>query len=202
MCHVNDQPGEHPDLGSASPSGTRSATDLVRPQATGPDAEPPGPPAARRRRRLDRGLLIASGVIALALIVMVWGLLGAVTGSEGIDRPEAIEELTPVENAIQVLQQEPVIVDLQFGYEAELTIDGITLPTTTIGEVDVEPGEQLTLPPTAIFDPGNSIISFQPVDGALIETFSAGTHRVRLVYWRIDEGRAGARSYTWTFNAV
>jgi len=157
---------------------------------------------APRRRRVDRGLLVASLVIASGTVLVVWGLFVAVTGDEGVDRPAAIETLTPVENAIQVLQQEPVIIDLEFGYEGTLTIDGVDLPTTRIGEIDVEPGEQLDLPPTAIFDPGNSIISFQPVDGAAIESFSAGVHQVRLVYWRIEEGPDAARSYTWSFNAV
>ncbi len=192
---MTDEYAERSDLDLAAPTGPEPAPD---PGPHSRSAERQAPP----RRRLDRGLLLASLLIAGGIVVVVWGMFGAVTGNEGIDRPAAIETLTPVENAIQVLQQEPVIVDLQFGYEATLTIDGIELPTTTIGQIDVAPGEQIEFPPTAIFDPGSSIISFQPVEGAPIESFAAGTHQVRLVYWRVEEGPEAARSYSWSFNAV
>lgn len=192
---MTDEYAEHSDIDLASAAGAEQPASI----ATRDD---PLVPAHPRRRGLDRGLLLASLVIAGGFVLVVWGLFGAVTGNEGTDRPTAIEALTPVEDAIQVLQQEAVIVDLQFGYEGRLTIDDIDLATTTIGEIVVDPGEQLELPPTAIFDPGNSIISFQPSEGAAIESFSAGTHRVRLVYWRVEEGPDSARSYTWSFNAI
>ena len=143
------------------------------------------------KRRVDRGLLIASLVIACGLILVIFGVTTALTGSDGIDRPEAIESLQPVENAVQVLQQERVVVDLQPGYEARLVIDGIELPTTIIGQTEVdpsdqpEPGQQVDLPTTAVFDPGNAVISFQPVEGALIESFSEGLHEARVIFWRI-----------------
>ena len=154
------------------------------------------------RRKLDRGLLVASLVIAGGLLFMGWGLLAAVTGDEGVDRPDAIENVFPVENAIQVLQQTNVVADLEFGYEAELEIDGILLPTTRIGEVELEPGEQFNLPPTAVFDAGNARISFQPIEGAPIESFSPGRHQARLIFWKIDEGRGAAGSYLWSFDVV
>lgn len=183
---------------------TSSATDLDVAPAHDVDSvgDTDRNPPVGRRRRVDIGLLIASLAIAGGLVLIIWGFLTAVTGDDGVDRPDAIENLTPVENAIQVLQQESVVVDLEFGWEARLTIDGIDIPTTTIGEIEVEPGDQLELPPTAIFDPGNAIISFQPVEGAVIESFSAGLHQVRLVYWRTEDGPETARSYVWSFNAV
>lgn len=158
--------------------------------------------AGRKHRKMDRGLLIASLVIAGGLVLIAWGLIGAVTGDEGVDRPDAIQSLSPVENAVQVLQQERVFVDLDFGYEAELEVDGILLPTTRIGEIELEPGEQINLPPTAIFDAGNSVISFQPVEGALVESLSAGRHQVRVVFWKVEEGREFAQSYVWSFDVV
>jgi hypothetical protein len=158
----------------------------------------------RDRRRLDKGLLVASFVIAAGLALIVWGVGSAITGDDGIDRPEAIETLSPVENAIQVLQQERIVVDFEFGYEAELIIDGIPIPTSRIGEFtgEVEPGEQLTIPPTAVFDPGNSRIEFQPSEDGPIESFTEGRHEVRVIFWRIDEGRENARSYTWSFDVI
>ena len=165
-------------------------------------------PQERPKRRFDRGLLIASLVIACGLVLVIFGLTTALTGDDGIDRPEAIESVQPVENAVQALQQERVVVDLQPGYEARLVIDGIELPTTVIGQSDVDPfdqaqaGAQVDLPITAVFDPGNAVISFQPVEGALIESFAQGLHEVRVIYWRIEDGPEQARSYRWEFNVV
>ena len=160
------------------------------------------------KRRFDRGLLIASLAIACGMVLVIFGVTTALTGNDGVDRPEAIESLQPVENAVQVLQQERVVVDLQPGYEARLVIDGIELPTTVIGQSDVdpsdqaEPGQQVDLPTTAVFDPGNAIISFQPVEGALIESFSEGLHEARVIYWRIEDGPEQALSYRWEFNVI
>lgn len=165
-------------------------------------------PQERPKRRFDRGLLIASLVIACGLVLVIFGLTTALTGDDGIDRPEAIESVQPVENAVQALQQERVVVDLQPGYEARLVIDGIELPTTVIGQSDVDPfdqaqaGAQVDLPITAVFDPGNAVISFQPVEGALIESFAQGLHEARVIYWRIEDGPEQARSYRWEFNVV
>lgn len=166
----------------------------------------PTPP--RPKRKLDRGLLVASFVIACGIVLIVWGFTTALTGDDGIDRPEAIESVQPVENAIQVLQQERIIVDLQPGYEATLIIDGIELPTTVIGQSDVDPnvqaqpGQQIDLPTTAVFDPGNAVISFQPVEGALIESLEQGTHEATVVFWKIEDGPEQARTYTWNFEVI
>jgi hypothetical protein len=168
----------------------------------------PDAPAERPARRFDRGLLIASLVIAFGLVLVIFALTTALTGNDGIDRPEAIESLQPVENAVQVLQQERVVVDLMAGYEARLVIDGIELPTSIIGQSDVDPfeqpppGQQVDLPTTAVFDPGNAVISFQPVEGALIESFTQGIHEVRVIYWRIEDGPEQALSYRWEFNVI
>ncbi len=163
----------------------------------------PGP-----KRRFDRGLFIASLVIACGLALIIFGLTSAITGTDGIDRPEAIESVQPVENAVQVLRQDQIIVDLVAGYEARLVVDGIELPTTVIGQSDVDPdvqaqpGQQIDVPITAVFDPGNSVISFQPVEGALIETFTEGTHEATVYFWKIEEGPDQASTYSWTFEVI
>jgi hypothetical protein len=159
MGHVTDRitDADTPavaDLVAAVPDDVDSSTDA-------------GTSPSRPKRRIDRGLLLASLAIATGVILVVFALTSARTGDDGIDRPDAIESVQPVENAVQVLQQERVVVDLEPGYEARLVIDGIELPTTVIGESDVDPfeqpapGEQIDLPTTAVFDPGNNVISFQ-----------------------------------------
>lgn len=165
------------------------------------DVEPAVHPE-RAKRRLDKGLLIASLVIAGGLVLIVWGMISAVTGDEGVDRPDEIESVFPVENAAQVLQQSNVRVDLESGFEAELEIDGILLPTSRLGEIEAEPGQQVNLPPTAVYDAGNAVISFQPVEGAPIEELTEGRHQARVIFWKVEDGRDYARSYTWTFDVV
>jgi hypothetical protein len=167
-----------------------------------PDSPIDEAPAAPRRRRVDRGLLIASLVIALGGVLIVWGMTNALTGDDGVDRPTTIESVSPVENAVQVLQQEGVVVDFEYGFEGRLFIDGIELPITMLGQIDVQPGEMIELPPTAVFDPGNAVLSFQPTEGALIESFTEGLHEAKVIFWKTSDGEDTASSYRWTFNVI
>jgi hypothetical protein len=152
--------------------------------------------------RPDWGLLIASLVIAGGVVLIVWGFVTARTGDDDIDRPDAIEHVTPVENAVQVLQQEQVRVDLRFGYEAVLVIDGEELPTTALSEIETEPGAQVDLPPTAIFDAANGVITFVPTEGARVESFTEGRHEAQVIFWKVEDGRESARRYRWSFTVV
>lgn len=155
-----------------------------------------------RRRRPDWGLLAASLVIAGGLVLIVWGFVTATTGDDGVERPDAIQALSPVENAVQVLQQEQIRVDLDFGYEAILVIDGVEIATTALTEIETAPGAQIDLPPTAIFDRANGVITFLPVQDAPIESFTEGRHDAQLIYWKSIDGRDSARRYRWSFTVV
>jgi hypothetical protein len=57
-----------------------------------------------------------------------------------------------------VPQQSSVFVDLLPGYEASLVIDDIALETVSLDELGglAEPGQQITLPPKAVFEPATS----------------------------------------------
>ena len=178
------------------------ATDADQADAGSPAGDVEHTSPAPPRWRLDRGLLTSSFVIAAGLALIIWGFFTAITGDEGLERPLAIESISPVENAVQVLQQERIAVDLEFGHEAVLIVDDIELETTNIGEIEAQPGEQIALPPTAIFDPGNAVISFVPNDNAAITELTQGRHVVSVVYWRLDEGRENAKSYSWSFVVV
>ena len=158
-----------------------------------------------RLQRLDRKLLLASLAIAVGVVLIAIGLLRSVSGDEVTQLPDAIEDITPAPDAEQVLQQTQVVVDLAEGYEAELTVDGVVLPTIRLDElapVDVEPGEQVEVPPGAIFEPGNGTLTFTPAEGTAIETFDPGSHSVTVTYWRSADGRNTARSYSWTFEVI
>lgn len=152
--------------------------------------------------KFDKPLLLASIGIGLGLTLMIFGFNTGLTGREASNIPEEIEGISPGDNE-RVLRQSQVIVDFVEGFNAKLFIDGVELPTTRLDEIaggrQIQPGAQIDLPPTAIFDPGNYTISFLPQKGAPIEEFEQGEHIGRVVFWPIDEDESKARSYVWTF---
>lgn len=156
----------------------------------------------RPKLKLDKQLLLASIGIAAGLTLMILGFNTGLTGREASNIPEEIEGISPGDDE-RVLRQSQVIVDFIEGFNAKLFIDGIELPTTRLDEISegrqIQPGAQIDLPPTAIFDPGNYTISYLPQEGAPIEEFTQGEHIGRVMFWPIDEDESKARSYSWTF---
>jgi hypothetical protein len=169
------------------------------------DAVKPPLDRGRRRFHVDAKLAVASMAIAVGLVLIGWAVLRGVTGDDVSDLPDAIEGIVPVPDAVQVLAQSQVIVDLDEGYEGWLRIDGHDFPTLRMEDLTndaVEPGAQVEIPPGVVFEPGNDTLTFTPGPGIEIERFDEGVHSVRVVYWPVDRGEAAARSYSWTFNVV
>ena len=160
--------------------------------------------ANKPTRKLDKEQLLTSIGIALGLVLIIFGFRATQTGRDESGLPVVIERMSPADGD-RVLRQSQIIVDLIEGYEAVLFIDGIELPTTRLDELTASgsqaaPGAQVELPPTAVFDPGNISISFQPQVGAIIEEFTQGEHNGKVLYWRTGEGREKSRVYTWKFD--
>ena len=158
-----------------------------------------------RRRRIDRKLLLASLTIAVGIVLVVFALARAETGSPEDDYPSAVEDVSPVPNAVQVLGQTQVIVDLEEGHEGRMEIDGVALDTIRLDELptgNVEPGAQIDVPPGVVFEPGNATLTFTPGEGGPIERFQEGRHTATVIFWRSDAGPGSARSYTWSFQAI
>ncbi len=148
--------------------------------------------------------LLTSLGIALGLVMIIFGFQASRTGRDESGLPDAIERMSPA-NGDRVLRQSQIIVDFVEGYESVLFIDGVELPTTRLDELTASgqqatPGAQVELPATAVFDPGNFIISFQPQDGAVIESFTQGEHEGKVKYWRVEDGRNKSRTYVWKFD--
>jgi hypothetical protein len=144
-------------------------------------------------------------VASVGLLLIVLGFMGGTTGRDVLGYPDAVISVSPAPNDRQVLSQTEISVDLADGYEAVLVLDGLELPTSRLEDVAgglPEPGEQLELPPTAIYDQGNSLIRFEPQDGALVERYSQGVHDVQVIFWKIEDGRGTARSYSWSFEVL
>ncbi len=165
------------------------------------DVDPPA-----RRKRVDKVTLALSLVIAIGLVLIGRGLAVSLTGEARAKLPDTIESVEPFPEAVQVLSQTRVFVDLEAGYTGVLVIDGVELPTVNIDDVDqqfsAEPGQQIELPATTIFEPGNFTLTFVPSDAALVTKFDTGLHRAQVIYWKIVEGRQHPLSYGWTFNVI
>ena len=155
------------------------------------------------KRPLNRQNLIVSVGIAIGLVLIGMGLSGGTTGRDAQKLPTPIEDINPGPGD-EVLRQSQVFVDFVDGYNATLTIDGIELPITRLDELTSsgavpKPGSQVDIPPTAIYDPGNYTISFLPQDGAPITEFSQGTHKATVTYWKVTDGKAKSKSFSWEF---
>lgn len=175
--------------------------DLVDEAVSGGDS----PTEPRHRRRPDRTMIVMLLVLGVGILLVVRGLLVGITGEDRADLPPFVESVQPVPEAVQVPNQSNVFVDLETGFTGVLIIDGVELETVNVdelGSIDAEPGQQVDVPPVTRFEPGNSTLTFTPNDSAAIAEFADGEHTAQVVYWRIEDGRQFARSYTWTFTVV
>lgn len=133
-------------------------------------------------RRLDPRKLGTAAVAALGLGLIVLGFARAQTGDEGLPPVDpAVEQQIPSPGSL-VLRQSQVGVDLAPEYTGYLVIDDVRLPE-----------DQL------FTDPALNQVFFTPHEGADIEEFAEGAHRISAVFWKIAEGEATARSVSWTF---
>ena len=158
-----------------------------------------------RRFRIKLETLLVSAGIALGILLIVIGFNSATTGRDALGYPAAIVDISPAPNDRQVLSATEIMVDLEDGYQASLILDGIAIPTTNLEDIAglvAKPGQQVEIPPTAIYDQGNSLIRFQPTEGAAVEKYSTGVHNVTVRYWKIIEGEQTAKSYSWKFEVL
>jgi hypothetical protein len=153
-------------------------------------------------RRPNLQLLAVSLVIAICLVAMVYGVSVAVTGRDALHLPPTIENIEPIGGGSGVPAQTSVLVDMKAGYTGVLVIDGLELETVNREDLQDrnKPGQQIVLPPTVIYDPGNATLSFAPTEKSVIKEFTQGEHTVKVIYWKVTEDRSHSKSYAWSFN--
>ncbi len=185
-----------------------SDTSAAQQRSTPPDqplVDDSTPLPRTSRRHIDKTLLIVIAVLGVGIALVARGVLVSITGDARSKLPALIERVEPVPEAVQVVSQSNVFVDLASGYTGVLVIDGVEIETVNVedvGNIGVQPGQQIDLPSVTIYEPGNATLTFAPSDDAVITQFSEGQHRAQVIYWKVDESRQRARSYTWTFQVV
>ena len=165
------------------------------------------PVPRRKTGKLSLERLIVSFAFATGVTLIVLGVLWSRTGRDSLDYPDAIESTSPAPGDRQVLRETAVEVQLDGGYSARLTIDGVALRTINLDEYlqsvgAPDPGEQIQLPPGALFDASNARITFQPSDDAQITEFTTGIHNVTVTFWKTLEGERTADSFSWIFEVL
>lgn len=128
---------------------------------------------ARQQSRFRIALAIA-GVAFAALIV---GVVVFLPPSREAPLPEFIDRVSPT-GTIPVGDTRPVVVDIEPGYEIELFVDQLQVPT---GEIEATPTGYTWL----------------PAEGRRRSSWNAGIHTVA-VRW---DGPAGQGEYRWSFDA-
>jgi hypothetical protein len=144
-------------------------------------------------------MLFASFGVAVGLFLIIMAGVTATTGRSELNLPEEIELVYP-RDGDSILRQDAISVDLMPGYTGELEIDGVRVPTEQADtNRNAAPGDTVPDVLTVKFDPGTNKLTYQPREGAPIESFEVGTHELMVIYWRIDQGPERAYSYRWTF---
>ena len=155
------------------------------------------------RRKVSIEKLLVSAGLAIGLFLIIYGFATARTGRDAQGLPDEIESIAPAKGD-QVLRQSTIEVDLIAGYRGVLVIDGQELPVVDLeSSATVEPGQSINSDvKTTKFEPGNNTLTYQPQEGAPIAQFATGLHEVKVIYWKIEEGREASRSYTWQFEVI
>lgn len=154
---------------------------------TAPDRPAPAGSRPSGRDALRR-IVIALAVLA-ALALLLLAAFMADTDSAGREvsvRGDAVESVTPARDA-EVLQQQPIQIDLATGWTGDLAVNGIAIPE-----------DQL------LRNEGSSIIGFQPGAGKIVESLEPGPNCAQATIWRVVEGPEGASAQVveWCFEAT
>ena len=124
--------------------------------------------------------LIYIGLGALVVAVVALGFVFAPTG-EDTELPAPFEAVFPEPNS-SVIRQTTIDVDLEFGYEAQIFVDGFALPPSEVNYVDA-----------------TGVYRWSPrPDSAVMQDWQPGEHTVRVEWERIVDAPITG-SYEWTF---
>ena len=135
-------------------------------------------------RPLTRRLIYAVLLVLAATGLVIAVNNGRTSPTATADRSEAIDALVPSEGA-DVLRQSTVGIDLATGYQAQLAVNGVTIPP-----------DQIT------GDQGLNQYFFSPGPGQVLESLHGGQNCVIATYWPAAEGPEQGQTVRWCFSAA
>ena len=121
-------------------------------------------------------------LLGLALAAVVVGAVLIAPSGTGVALPEQVESISPTEGAI-VLRQTTLEINMDFGYDIELIVDGVPIPP-----------DQLT---------GNSqigLFQWAPSTDTFVPEWTPGTHTIEL-RWDSTGPIPDPGSLVWSFIA-
>ena len=119
-------------------------------------------------------------LLGLALIAVVVGAVLFAPSGDNTGYPPALERVEPIDGSL-MFGQPRVVVDLEGGYRAQLTIDDVSVPEDQV-----------------IWTEATGLHVFEPGPGKVIEAWSPGFHVVSAQWDRV-RGLPDPGMFTWSF---
>lgn len=138
-------------------------------------------PTAAKMTTAQKLLLCIPLLVALGAGAVLW--LNNSQSSGNADEDKIIEEISPLANS-SVLQQSPVSIDLQSGWDASLSINGKPIPDDQLTKV-----------------PAQGKVTFQPGPGKEYEFLQAAQNCVVATYWPLSNPEQKFHK-NWCFKAT
>lgn len=119
-------------------------------------------------------------LLGLALIAVVVGAVLFAPSGDNSEYPAVLERVEPIDGSLN-FGQPRVVVDLESGYRAQLTIDDVPVPEDQI-----------------IWTEATGLHVFEPGPAKAVEAWSPGFHVVTAEWDRV-RGLPDPGMFTWTF---
>lgn len=119
-------------------------------------------------------------LLGIALVVVVALAIVLAPSGREVPIPAAVESVNPADQAT-VLYQTDLEINMQPGYDLDIYVDGILIPT---GEID-------RVEPTGVY-------RWRPGPGKTFERWAPGMHSVQIT-WEKLAGAPEVGEYRWVF---
>ena len=128
-------------------------------------------------RRILVSMVVAGCLVGIGLAISAGGSKPSSTAP----LPAAVEQVLPPPGDLD-LRQVQIGADLAPGYTGVLIVDGKEVPEPDLHR-----------------EPALYSVVLQPQPDSDFKDIGPGSHRVTVLFWKLDETRADAHSYTWAF---
>ena len=127
--------------------------------------------------RIGVGLLVG-----LCIVGVIWGF-GSEKNQTGAQPPAELEAVSPLPEALTVPSQSSISVDMKFGYDATLILDGVEIPKDQ-----------------TVYEKATAVLRFTPGPDTDVHSLPGGVRRVTAIYWPVQSDReTSGKPFSWTF---